>query len=169
MLSRQVQVKIFDRVLKDLGRKNKKKQNLRARKQKMEFSQIFTGDAGNLLRQVRTRTVYTAGSASRDALCNTQRVRPCKKLKEKQKLTNSEANPTQILIHTVKNQKIKSIFSEQSSHKGKDFHINGPQRSHHFVMAERVVCADTTNLPRSLRLSSDKQDKKEQSFSKYTF
>ena len=42
----------------------------------MEFSQILTGDAGNLLRQVRTRTVYTASSASRDALCNTQRVRP---------------------------------------------------------------------------------------------
>ena len=38
-----------------------------------------------------------------------------------------------------------------------------------FCQAERVVCVDTTNLPRSLRLSSDKQDKKEQSFSKYTF
>ena len=48
----------------------------------MEFSQIFTGDAGNLLRQVRTRTVYTAGSASRDALRNTQRVRPTEKLKK---------------------------------------------------------------------------------------
>ena len=34
--------------------------------------------------------------------------------------------------------------------------------------AERVIFADKTNLPRSLRLSSDKQDKQEQSFSKHT-
>ena len=34
--------------------------------------------------------------------------------------------------------------------------------------AERVIFADKPNLPRSLRLSSDKQDKQEQSFSKHT-
>ena len=33
--------------------------------------------------------------------------------------------------------------------------------------AERVIFADKPNLPRTLRLSSDKQDKQEQSFSKY--
>ena len=38
-----------------------------------------------------------------------------------------------------------------------------------FCQAERVDSADTTNLPRSLRLSSDKQDKQEQSFSKHAF
>ena len=35
--------------------------------------------------------------------------------------------------------------------------------------AEIVDSADTTNLPRSLRLSSEKQDKQEQSFSKHAF
>ena len=35
--------------------------------------------------------------------------------------------------------------------------------------AERVNLADKTNLPRSLRLSSDKQDNWEQSFSKHAF
>ena len=34
--------------------------------------------------------------------------------------------------------------------------------------AERVIFADKPNLPRSLRLSSDKQTKQEQSFSKHT-
>jgi len=48
----------------------------------MEIPQIFTGDAGNLLNQVRTRTVYIAETASRDALCTTQRVRPTEKLKK---------------------------------------------------------------------------------------
>ena len=33
---------------------------------------------------------------------------------------------------------------------------------------ERVIFADKTNLPRSLRLSSDKQTKQELSFSRYT-
>ena len=38
-----------------------------------------------------------------------------------------------------------------------------------FCQVEGVDSADTTNLPRSLRLSSDKQDKQEQSFSKHAF
>jgi len=48
----------------------------------MEISQIFTGDAGNLLKQVRTRTVHIAETASKDATCKTQRVRPTEKLKK---------------------------------------------------------------------------------------
>jgi len=50
---------------------------------KMGFSQILTEDAGNLLRQVRTRTVHIRSSASKDALYNTQWVRPTGKLKKK--------------------------------------------------------------------------------------
>ena len=42
------------------SKKLRKKQNLRAKMQKMEFSQILAGDAGNPLEQVRARTVHTA-------------------------------------------------------------------------------------------------------------
>ena len=62
--------------------KTKKKQNLKAKNAKKEFSQILAEDAGSLLRQVRTRTVHTRSSASRDALWNTQRVRPTGKFKK---------------------------------------------------------------------------------------
>jgi len=52
--------------------------------QKREFSQILTEDAGSLLRQVRARTMHTRSSASKDALYNTQWVRPTGKFKKNQ-------------------------------------------------------------------------------------
>jgi hypothetical protein len=88
--------------------------------QKMEFSQILAGDAGNPLAQVRARSVHTAKVRPGTHCASTQRVRPSEKLKKNQNKTNPKLTHPETKSQS-QNQKNKPIFSKQSSHKGKDF------------------------------------------------
>ena len=111
-------------------KKTKKKQNLRAK----------NGIFSNFSRGCRQPVSTGAGplcahskSASRDALCSTQRVRPTEKLKKNQNKTNPKLTYPETRSQS-QNQKNKPIFSKQSSHKRKDFsHQWDPQRSRQFV------------------------------------
>ena len=116
----------------------------------MQKNGMFSNFSRGRRRPVRTGAgplCAHSDSASRDALCNTQRVRPTEKLKKNQ----NESNPK--LTHPKtksqsQNQKNKPIFSEQSSHKGKDFsHQWNPQRSRQFVRRkESIVRTQPTSL-----------------------
>ena len=62
-----------------------------------------------------------------------------------------------------KSEFLKSKYqSKEKSIKSMDSPVESP-----ICHAERVIFADKPNLPRSLRLSSDKQTKQELSFSRY--
>ena len=115
-------------------KKLRKKQNLRAKKAK---NGIFSNFGRGHRQPVRTGSGPHCAhrkSASRDALCSTQRVRPSEKLKKNQNKTNPKLTHPETRSQS-QNQKNKPIFSKQSSHKRKTLLINGifPQWSRQFV------------------------------------